>query len=445
MSKNITIKEDGVSQNLSLDVLRIPAYGGGTVDFVPDDNLGLVKIRVKQNGTYKASDFGAYGISEVSVACTVSGGSATSEADSKPVSGKQNVNPTEGGKQYMFSVKRLSTILTAGGICKWIQKAAVALGLKSINLDNKTYKASDDGYYGYSQCTVSGISITRSTDGDGNTVVTHTDGGGTVSIVVPDRIVIDTLPTITNYADGATINFSGMVVKAYKADGTLWTDESHPNGIIPFDELILPVTVADNGSVYDQYYSDGNGLNVLKVGCMTYIETRNYGVTIEQYYDPVSVGYDDEYQANTYFCSSGQSAAYVTQYDGVLYLANIVGSRGNHPLLGWATESTDGDMYILHYGGYWFDNYDVFHFVNNFSDHPSRMQGVPESTVNPENLTVDGLIIEPASQLIPVQWIRPGDYNTLEANYNITVIPSNYAGATGGGGQAGETGAGRND
>ena len=41
---------------------------------------------------------------------------------------------------------------------------------------------------------------------------------------------------------------------------------------------------------------------------------------------------------------------------------------------------------------------------------------------------------------IPVQWNRPGDGLTLETSYGITVTA-----ITGGGGQAGDNGTGRND
>ena len=66
MSKNITIKIDGVSTNLTIDKLRTSKEGSGTVDWVPEDSVALESLTVDSNGTYNPSQ-GKSGFSDVSV------------------------------------------------------------------------------------------------------------------------------------------------------------------------------------------------------------------------------------------------------------------------------------------------------------------------------------------------------------------------------------------
>lgn len=81
-------------------------------------------------------------------------------------------------------------------------------------------------------------------DGDEAVVKYDPETGETVITNLPYSISVVMPPTVTEYSDGATIDFSGMVVKGYLKSGDLWTDSSHPNGIIPISELTLPVTIA---------------------------------------------------------------------------------------------------------------------------------------------------------------------------------------------------------
>ena len=293
MSKSIIINEAGLPKTLTVDALRLPKLGGGTLDVVPADGKNLVKITVKRNGTYNASDFGAYGIAEVRVACTLNGGSATSEAAAKDIAEAFTPAPSEGGVGRIFTATRIETPLSGGGTCQWLRKSDVTLGTKSINVDNTTYRAADDGYYGYSQVTVSGISITKTTDGDGNEVVTHTDGTGTETIKVPSSIAVYKLPTKRDYSNGDHIDYTGMIVKAYLADGNLWTDNNHPDGIIRNEELNLPAIYI--GYEYDittkyydhEYFSDVSPLLI------TYAVTasRRYESYGYNHYDKFLIGY----------------------------------------------------------------------------------------------------------------------------------------------------------
>ena len=162
----------------------------------------------------------------------------------------KNVVIQEGGTGKQLTVNKLKTNLVGGGTCLWVPEDETQLGTKHIS-ENGTYKASDDGYYGYSEVTVSGIGTVTGKDGDGDDAKASVDPdtGEIVITKLPYSISVVTPPTVTEYSDGVTIDFSGMVVKGYLKSGDLWTDSSHPNGVIPISELTLPVTTADSGSV----------------------------------------------------------------------------------------------------------------------------------------------------------------------------------------------------
>ena len=160
----------------------------------------------------------------------------------------KNIIIQEGGVGKQLTADKLKTNLVGGGTCLWVPEDETRLGTKYIS-KNGTYKASDDDYYGYSEVTVSGIGTATGTGEDGETHQYTEDGdGGIIDTILPDSIVVESPPTVTEYSDGATIDFSGMVVKGYLKSGDLWTDSSHPDGIIPISELTLPVTTADSGS-----------------------------------------------------------------------------------------------------------------------------------------------------------------------------------------------------
>ena len=68
----------------------------------------------------------------------------------------------------------------------------------------------------------------------------------------PTAIKITTKPSKLIYFDGDTINYSGIVVKAYKSNGELWSENSnYPNGIIPYSKLKFPTSIATTS------YSEG--------------------------------------------------------------------------------------------------------------------------------------------------------------------------------------------
>lgn len=61
---------------------------------------------------------------------------------------------------------------------------------------------------------------------------------------LPAKIVITTPPAKTQYVNMEMIDFAGIVVTAYKSDGTVWTNENYPNGVVPFEEITPSIRFA---------------------------------------------------------------------------------------------------------------------------------------------------------------------------------------------------------
>ena len=170
-------------------------------------------------------------------------------------------NPTisEGGISRAFgSIRRIYTAQQGSDeLIPWVPADDVARGTKSIT-ENGVYQASADGVFAWSEVSVN-VSTSGGVTGTGSDSEPHyispdPNTGQLVDIVVPSSIVIETPPSVLTYADGQSISKDGMVVKAYRADGELWTDESHPDGVIPIGELELSPTAA----FYSEFLSNNS-------------------------------------------------------------------------------------------------------------------------------------------------------------------------------------------
>ena len=92
----------------------------------------LVELQIGGSGTYRASDYSAYGIAVARVKPKYGGG-ATSKAATEPdFKALQNVAIKEGGKARTFSACQLKVNNQGGGTSLWVPKDAVALKTKYI-------------------------------------------------------------------------------------------------------------------------------------------------------------------------------------------------------------------------------------------------------------------------------------------------------------------------
>lgn len=80
----------------------------------------------------------------------------------------------------------------------------------------------------------------------GNKYAVGLDANGFLDdYLLPTKIKIVRFPNKTKYLNGETIDYTGIVVMAFSEDDKVWKNEKYPDGVIPFEELIFPVEIAD--------------------------------------------------------------------------------------------------------------------------------------------------------------------------------------------------------
>lgn len=148
-----------------------------------------------------------------------------------------NTSITEGGKPRPFGpVVALMVQGEDGKYYPWFPESDRALGTLSVE-KNGIYRASDRGVYGWSRVYVNvptDENVTGKGD-DGNEYCVKTDEeGNIIKTKSPSELRIVTAPTKTEYIGNENIDYSGIVVNSYYADGTMCKT-------VPLSELILPV------------------------------------------------------------------------------------------------------------------------------------------------------------------------------------------------------------
>lgn len=383
MSKSITIAEGSQAKNFNnVHKLRTNLIGGGTQYWVPEDEAGayanMGQKTITSNGTYRASDDSKDGYSQVIV----------------------NVPPKE-----------------------------AHLTTKSIS-ENGIYRGIDDGVDGFSQVNVNVAGVGEATvvldepiGGDGNEHHISADPttGKPIDTVLPSSITITTMPTTLVYTDGQTIDKTGMVVKAYKNDGTIWESTGYTGGVIPLSELVLDPATAEIDP-YERRKTNGHGLNVIEVNYT--VQRFDSIYTFEEY----ALGAAGDRNLGTYngvkasMGAYGDTAAaklYFTRYNNLLYVYRVSGS--NRKLEAIYKDVTTGYWTRVYAGG---GTSELGTWVMEHSsiDAGFNWSEVPVSTVDPMNASVDNL--RPAGVTVKVKWARPKDNKELMASFPITVNPA---------------------
>lgn len=144
---------------------------------------------------------------------------------------------------FSEELDRIRTPGLGGSAVTWVPDADTICDQLKVTA-NGTYSATEAGKYGYDYVVVSvpGSSVTGRDPDTGEEVEVHPDPetGEIVTTVLPTEIRVITPPTKTDYADGETIDYSGIVVHAYSSTGT-------DLGVVQFNELVFPIITA----VYD--------------------------------------------------------------------------------------------------------------------------------------------------------------------------------------------------
>ena len=366
----------------------------------------------------------------------------------------KNIAIQEGGTAKSMTVHKLKTTLVAGGTCLWVPEDEVSLGTKHIT-ENGTYTALEDGKYGYSQVTVnvpggagsassSGTPTTSggtTPGGTGSAVVgtDPTDGneygvgvdenGNLVTTKIPSSISVGKAPDKTDYIDGETIDYSGIIVTLKGGDGEPFANSDYPNGRVPFSELIFPVETADASSTQHETKKQSSdfgqgpwpqpvnavqgeltaneGFKIVFDGYIALLLNNNaYGMSYlcvsdkpnQQAYCDFGTGTAPRYfPLNGVYIHNGKTAYYGISVSGLTF-SNISGGANYYT-------STVGDGFSIEQAAW------------------TLLYG--------EAVQIGG------EQIVPVQWESPYDGRTFETTLGINVSVSgneNSGSGNGGGG-----------
>ena len=258
----------------------------------------------------------------------------------------KNITIQEGGIGRQLTVDKLKTNIVGGGTCLWVPEDETRLGTKHITEDG-TYIASEDGYYGYSEVTVTGIGTVTGRDPDtGEDVEVHRDPdtGDIVSSAIPTEIRIVTPPTKTEYNVGEPINMAGAVIKAYSSTG-------RELQVVPLNEISINPASAPSAPGSESYSYDASRLEgTYERNPLTFVRSVRYKMKSRPDFGDLRVTASSGYFMTVpygYYWVSDRSASITTIGEGD-YQSTIFSDAHNGILDGqtvsWATEAnTSGD------------------------------------------------------------------------------------------------------
>lgn len=282
-----------------------------------------------------------------------------------------NLTITVGGEVRHFSgVNKLGAVLQGGGESLWVNK-------REQQVDHITGRDTDGEIY----------DVYRGTD------------GGIKKIPLPSEIRVTILPRKTIYTDGELFDLSGIEVKAYLASGELWTDSTHPGGVIPLSELSWQPTVAEAAEVHTK---ELNGQSV------SYINSRGVRQPNWIYgYDYGTILTDGCLIKNI----NGYIAAF-SLYDRLVYIA--------HP---WDSSKQPYEYYTDLPAHVVVDGGQTVYYNIAIGD---LLDGYPPQTnINDYQLIANILYGENSTAIgdtpIEVSWSRPHDGEILSTSFMVVV------------------------
>lgn len=219
MKDTVFIKEGGLTKKAHpIDRLKINNTDDTDSLWIPKDDMQTGVLYASQNGIYIASQDGYDAYDEVVV--RIQDDFSTDYKDIVPDSSWDSDTYND----YLNNPDAFND--TFNDPSKW----------------NDDYNSID---YNYDD-KISGIKPdSGKIKGLDNNYAVSSDNGFLNEELIPSYIKVMVPPNKTSYMHNERIDFTGMVVKAYTNDDRLWTNEKYPDGIIPFEELALPVQIAD--------------------------------------------------------------------------------------------------------------------------------------------------------------------------------------------------------
>jgi hypothetical protein len=445
---NIAIYEGGKAARMN-GVSRITTDDGndGKITWVPQSERQTGTLYVSENGTYRAEDEGLHSWSKVTV--RLAGAPLGLEVPTLP-------DPVTGAEIPTGELGELEPVAPAG--LEPIEDEPISADEAESILEDTEFDPSDlDPDSPNYDDAMEAIADALGTDPEDVKVIdpekkedvkkeqpkvedkgqviagTDPETGETTTITpsgketkpVPVAIVITKLPNKLSYSDGDTIDFTGIVVKLYSKyeetedesgthiDAKPYRDNRYPDGTIPFNELIFPITEA--GGARDPTYTTpaDDSSSVYKYS----------GVTFSFVEVPVGT----EFLGNLYEEEYGWRTFTIVGADAPVFAVGYTNSSIRHDYVYIASAKE----FHMHYRG------------------PTGLGGVSEAEIYNDHYEIQcskennawlptvpinsGFVYSDmvkfgsggaAKRTVPVQWRSPYDGETLETSYKITVMPS---------------------
>lgn len=250
MSKNISIKEGRIIRSFgTVRKLEIELDDGDTGYMVPEDDVKLEPLYVWRNGDYTAEENGVYGFSEVNVNVILQGDDTVIGTDpitDDPIIGIDPKDPDD----PTIPIDPTDPI---DSLDPEITIDIGPTGEPEIEFEDEVIPVTPElldelGLIDPIDITtdIDGVPSIEGTDLDGlETITPITPTGVGEKVILPSEIRVITPPDQTEYQEGDRIHFEGLVVRAYDAQGNVWSDEDYPGGFIPLWELDFDPTIAE--------------------------------------------------------------------------------------------------------------------------------------------------------------------------------------------------------
>lgn len=436
MNENVSIKEGNITRKFApIDKVKVDNTDGTQSIWVPEDDLKTGVLYASDNGIYIASEDGYDAYSEVVIRVEkrIDDGDLIDESntDWEDIDFDGDVGDFDELDNWdVDTLEEFSDDLEGfddlfNDEDKWDEE--------------KEKPITEDEMGDFDGDSISGIDPET-----GNEVEYNVDEDGFLDEeVLPSSIVITRDPFRLTYLDKQTIFFNGILVTAYKNDGSVWTDSSHQNGNIPIGELMFPDKVAKyeggiSGKISDLDYGL-DGRPIPSSGSFEVGEGKftNNGVIYEPWGiytwtgDNVVAFSNNEVGKNIeatkcLIASSSQSTGEFTSlntYSGQTNQSTInVDNQYTHngKTVYWKTSAHLGVIGAADHKVRYITGQIVAPFGNDYNFEEIAWTMVYGEEVDEE-----------CYQTVPVQWIRH-DGEMLETSFTIIVYPKK----SGGGGES---------
>ena len=275
------------------------------------------------------------------------------------------------------------------------------------------------------------------------------------TLTEPSKIAVTTPPTKTEYYANEKIDYTGIVVTLYNTDGSVYTDDWHPDGIAAFDELSFPreYAIAGEGDfkmgtvtceLLDDYFQQPAPISFGRVEYTVRYTSARFYERYEISGDFTAIGTDD-YGIIVIFASENQGASYHQAHYRKTYTPE--------------TDTPDGDYELVSETDYVFPNSythdgktvyyaligDYFRGYGKVTPNANYISSVDPTSGQSAGRTAAGKTawsiiygdienIESTSD-VPVNWTR-SDSTVLTATFPIKIKDNPfYHGETWGGGE----------